>query len=79
MYVNYVAQLDDGRTVTGMITDESAASVTLKRAENAIDTLSRGEIEMLRSTGQSIMPEGLERQLDLQAVADLLAYLNALP
>ena len=74
-----VAQLDDGRTVTGMITDESAASVTLTRAENATDTLPRAEIELLRSTGQSIMPEGLERQLDQQAMADLLAYLHSLP
>ena len=79
LYVNYIAQLDDGRTVTGMIVDESAANITLKRAENATDTIPRGEIEMLKGTGQSIMPEGLEKQLDRQAVADLLAYLNSLP
>ena len=62
-----------------MIVDESAANITLKRAENATDTIPRGEIEMLKGTGQSIMPEGLEKQLDRQAVADLLAYLNSLP
>lgn len=79
LYANYVAQLDDGRTVTGMISAESAASVTFRRAENASDTIPRGEIEVLRSTGQSIMPEGLEKQLDVQAVADLVAYINSLP
>ena len=79
LYVNYVAQLDDGRVVTGMITDESAASITLKRAENATDTIPRASIEVLTGTGQSIMPEGLEKQLDQQAVADLLAYINSLP
>ena len=79
LYVNYVAQLEDGRTVTGMIADESAGSVTFRRAENATDTVPRAEIELLKSTGQSIMPEGLEKQLDQQAVADLLAYLNSLP
>jgi hypothetical protein len=29
----------------------------------------------LKCTGQSIMPEGLEKQLDRQALADLIAYL----
>jgi putative heme-binding domain-containing protein len=78
-YVNYVAQLDDGRTVTGMIADESAASVTFRRAENSVETIPRSDIELLKSTGQSIMPEGLEQQLDRQAMADLLAYLGSLP
>jgi putative heme-binding domain-containing protein len=79
LYVNYVAHLEDGRTVTGMIADESAGSITFRRAENVTDTVPRGEIELLKSTGQSIMPEGLEKQLDQQAVADLLAYLGSLP
>lgn len=79
LYLNYVVQLEDGRTLTGMVADESSASITLKRAEGATDTIRRGEIELLRSTGQSLMPEGLEQQLDPQAVADLLAYLGGLP
>jgi hypothetical protein len=32
----------------------------------------------LRSTGMSFMPEGLEKQVDHQAMADLLAYLNSI-
>ena len=34
-------------------------------------------IEELRSTGLSFMPEGLEKQIDVAAMADLLAYLNS--
>jgi hypothetical protein len=37
----------------------------------------RLDIEELRSTGQSYMPEGLEKQIDVAAMADLLAYLNS--
>jgi putative heme-binding domain-containing protein len=77
LYVNYVAVLDDGRTLTGMIVEETATSITLKRGDNASDTIPRAEIESLTSTGKSIMPEGIEKQLDQQAVADLLAYLMA--
>lgn len=78
-YVNYVAVLSDGRTVTGMISEETATSVSLKRAEGHVDTVPRSEIESLVSTRQSIMPEGFEKQLDQQAMADVIAFLIAHP
>jgi putative heme-binding domain-containing protein len=74
-YVNYLLVTADGRSVTGMIASETANSVTLRRAENATDTVERADIEELRSSGMSIMPEGLEKQIDPAAMADLLAYL----
>ena len=75
LFVNYVAVTNDGRTLTGLIAAESAASVTLKRAENATDTILRVDLDELQSTGLSIMPEGLEKQLDKQTLADVIAYL----
>ena len=36
------------------------------------ETILRVNIEELRSTGMSFMPEGLEKQIDVQAMADLL-------
>jgi len=77
-YVNYVALTTDGRQFSGIIESETATSVTLKRAENARTTLLRKDIEELRSTGVSIMPEGLEKKLDQQAMADVIAYLLSL-
>lgn len=74
-YVNYVLITGDGRSMTGMVAAETANSVTLRRAEDITDTVPRGEIEVLRSSGLSIMPEGLEKQIDPAAMADLLAYL----
>ncbi|HET6882158.1 MAG TPA: PVC-type heme-binding CxxCH protein [Pirellulales bacterium] len=74
-FVNYVLLTDDGRTLTGMIAAETATSVTLRRAENASDTVLRVNIDELRSTGQSLMPEGMEKQLTKQDLADLIAYL----
>jgi putative heme-binding domain-containing protein len=74
-YVNYLLATQDARTLSGMIVSETAASITLRRAENATDTVLRSEIDQLRSTGQSIMPEGLEKQIDQQTMADLIAYL----
>jgi putative membrane-bound dehydrogenase-like protein len=74
-FVNYLLLTTEGKTISGLIAAETATSVTLKRQENATDTVLRVNIEELRSTGQSIMPEGLEKQLDPQALADLIAYL----
>ncbi len=74
-YVNYVLVTTEGKSITGLVSAETATSVTLKRQENATDTILRVNIDELRSTGQSIMPEGVEKQLDQQAMADLIAYL----
>jgi putative membrane-bound dehydrogenase-like protein len=74
-FLNYVVLTLDGRTLSGMITAESASGLTLKRAESASDQVLRRDIDVLQSTGMSIMPEGLEESLDLQAMADLIAYL----
>jgi putative heme-binding domain-containing protein len=59
-----------------MIAAETATSVTLKRADNASDTVLRIDIDRLKSTGLSLMPEGLEKQIDQQTMADLLEYLK---
>jgi putative heme-binding domain-containing protein len=77
-FVNYALITDDGRTITGMIAAETATSVTLKRAENASDTVLRINIDELRGTGLSLMPEGVEKQISKQEMADLIAYLLAL-
>ena len=74
-FVTYIVSLNDGRSATGMIGAETAASVTLIGAEGKQQSILRADIEEIRSTGQSLMPEGIERQYDKQAIADLLAYL----
>ena len=74
-YLNYLLFTQDGRSLTGMIAAETATSVTLQRDNKASDTVLRVDIEQLRSTSKSIMPEGLEKQIDQQAMADLIEYL----
>ena len=76
-FLNYVVLTDDGRVLTGLIATESANSLTLRRIDGTEVTVQRSEIDELRSTGLSFMPEGLEEKLDLQAMADLLEYLKS--
>jgi putative heme-binding domain-containing protein len=76
-YIQYVVTDTSGRTYSGMIAAETATSVTLRRGDNAQDVLLRGSIEEMAGTGQSLMPEGFEKTVSRQDMADLIAFLRA--
>jgi putative membrane-bound dehydrogenase-like protein len=75
-FLDYVITLDDGRTETGLIAAQTPASITLRRAKGVETTILRQNIELMKSTGKSLMPEGLEKNLTLQEMADLLVFLQ---
>jgi putative membrane-bound dehydrogenase-like protein len=77
-YIEYLVTTRSGKVVTGLIAAETASSLTLRRAEKAEDTILRNQIESIQATAKSLMPEGLEMQLDRQALADLIAYLQTI-
>jgi putative membrane-bound dehydrogenase-like protein len=76
-HVAYTLVTDDGQVLSGVLVSETATSVTLRRAEGAQDVVLRSQIDELRATGKSLMPEGLEENLSQAEVADLLAFLSA--
>lgn len=76
-YVTYLLVTTQGRTITGLIKAENANSITIARADGTSDTVLRIDIDELISSRLSFMPEGLEKQINKQEMADLLAYLNA--
>jgi putative heme-binding domain-containing protein len=78
-YVEYVAETRSGRVFTGILAAESATSITLRGQEGKDQVLLRTELEELSSTGRSLMPEGLERELSRRDLADLIAYLSSRP
>jgi len=75
-YVNYIVTTKSGKEITGIIATESASSITLRRAEVQTDLVLRQDIDELRSTGVSLMPEGLEKTITLEQMADLLSFLK---
>jgi putative membrane-bound dehydrogenase-like protein len=75
--VSYVIATRSGRVVSGLIGGESAAAVTLRRAEGIDEVVPRSDIEEIRSTGKSLMPEGLEREIQPQDMIDLLEFLRS--
>jgi neutral ceramidase len=77
-YLNYEVVVTDGRVLSGLVSAESAGAVTLERGAGLRETVSRTELVSLRSSGVSLMPEGLEAEISPVAMADLLAYLAAI-
>jgi len=77
-FVDYALVTTDGVVKTGLIASESPTAITLKRSEGVTESVLRLDIEELQSSGRSIMPDGLEKQIDPQGMADLIAYLMSL-
>ena len=75
-YVSYSVITDDGRSLTGVLAVETSDSITLKLAEGKTEILARDEIDEMRSNGVSLMPEGLEKNIDQQQMADLISYIK---
>ncbi|MEZ6091076.1 MAG: HEAT repeat domain-containing protein [Pirellulaceae bacterium] len=75
-YISWSALTEDGRVISGLIVDENAASVTVCESGGKKHELLRGTLEQLRSTNRSLMPEGLEKDLSPQDVANLIAYVT---
>lgn len=74
----YTVVTEAGLVYNGIIVAESGASITLRRSEGKQDTIPRSEISQLLSTGKSLMPEGLEKDLSKQQVADVIAFIKSL-
>jgi putative heme-binding domain-containing protein len=75
-YIQYVLLDKRGRTFTGMLVAQTATSVMLKKDKDETVTVLRNEIDELSATGKSLMPEGLEKEISPQDMADLLAWLQ---
>ena len=77
-FVSYVVATRDGEEYTGILSEESGAAINLLDAAGNPHSISRGNIRSLRSSGLSLMPEGMEAAFSHQQMADLLAYVAGL-
>lgn len=75
-YFSYTVVDADGIVHTGVLATETSTSITLKQPEGKTVTISRDRIEQLKSNGVSLMPEGLERNITPQQMADLISFIK---
>jgi putative membrane-bound dehydrogenase-like protein len=74
----YTVVTNQGRVYNGIIATESAGSITLKRAEAKQDVILRSNIDQMISTGLSLMPAGLEKDLKRQDIADVITFVKSI-
>ena len=77
-YVAYTVTTTSGETVYGMLVRETANAFTLQQLDGSERQLLRAELKSLESNQTSLMPEGLEMGLSDQALADLIAFVQAI-
>jgi putative membrane-bound dehydrogenase-like protein len=75
-YVEYLVTTNDGRQLIGILRRETPGHLILAAAENREMTIPRGEIEEIRASTKSFMPEGIEKDVSKQEIADVIAYLQ---
>ncbi len=67
----------DGQVVTGLLAEDTKQRIVLKQQGGKQAVLARDRIEEISVSQLSLMPEGLEKQLSPQEIADLFAMLLA--
>ncbi len=69
-----IVDLKDGRTLNGLVAAKTERTLTLKTMTETV-TIERDEIESVRESALSLMPEGLLEALPPEQARDLIAYL----
>ena len=75
-YAQIVITTKKGQILSGLVASENASSISLKMQEGRMQNILRSEIEEWATPGKSLMPEGLEKDLNPAAMTDLIAYLQ---
>jgi putative membrane-bound dehydrogenase-like protein len=76
-FVNYIVMTQGGRMYDGILANETPGAVTLRgTSEDGDVTLLRRNIAEIRASTISLMPEELEKSLNRQGLADVIAYLQ---
>lgn len=75
-YQAYTVVTTDGRVLSGLLAEDSPQRVVLKVQGGKFETIARGDVDEMEVSRLSMMPEGVEKQLTPQELADLFAFLS---
>ena len=75
-FTAYAVETKDGRSLTGIMASETPESITLRQPAGVEETIPRSNLTSLTASPLSLMPQGFEKTLTPQDLADLLAYLK---
>jgi putative membrane-bound dehydrogenase-like protein len=75
-YVAYLVTTKSGRLLTGLISETTPKTVTVLDAKNERTILDREEVETIKPSPESLMPEKILDDLDEQQIRDLFSYVQ---
>ena len=76
-FIAYTVLANDGRVLTGLMAESTPRSVTLLDAKNERTTIDRDDIDQIKPSEASLMPEKILDQLSTDEIRDLFAYLES--
>jgi putative membrane-bound dehydrogenase-like protein len=75
-YQMYQLVTDDGVVHTGLMEASQGDVVVIRNAKGELERFQRAEIEVLKASGKSLMPEGLLSQMKPEEFRDVLAFIR---
>ena len=75
-YQFVTAYTTKGRVVTGLVIEDNSSRMVLNTQGGKRETIPRDDVEMTAASKVSLMPEGMEKQLQPEEIADLFAFLT---
>jgi putative membrane-bound dehydrogenase-like protein len=74
-FIAFQVDTRDDESYTAIIGNETPGNVTLRMANGQEVNLPRTKVKAMKSSGQSLMPEGLANGLTPQSMADLIEFI----
>jgi putative heme-binding domain-containing protein len=75
-YGQWEVELVDGSRLSGIITSENDQSIALKLMGGTVQNISKSQIKTKKDTRVSAMPNGLEANINVKEMANLLAFIK---
>ena len=75
-FFGYTLITKQGKTYTGLIKSETAASITMRLPEGKEETILRTDVDELKTNGLSLMPIGFEKNISVEQMTDLISFLK---
>lgn len=75
-YQSYLLITDEGELLVGVIESEVGETITLARADGTRLLVDRRRVAEIKNSGVSLMPEGLETQLNPEQLHAIVRYIQ---
>lgn len=75
-YLAHTLSMKDGRKIFGLIAEENANSLRVAIGGGASETVLRTQVGKIETSTKSLMPDGLEKLLSREAMADVISWIR---